>query len=250
MTINMRSFAGKNLVSYARGGDYAHPGEEEAIELLMSGFEKNQSRMILDVGCGLGGTAKYIQDKGWGKVTGIDIEKESIEYARIKYPDVEFFEADVLDVGNVLLDRKYDLIYLFCSFYSFPKQFEALQAITEHAQNNAVLLIFDLVDYTNGQHRLIELQQKDRITNPIQKTKLSEMLTNIGWGLTKIIDLNEKHVRWYKNFLIQLNNKRHEIINLFGEMAYISAIARYETWLEEISSERLGGAIFQAKKLY
>lgn len=36
----MNSFTGKTILSFLRGGDYAHPGEEEAIQLTFSGFEK------------------------------------------------------------------------------------------------------------------------------------------------------------------------------------------------------------------
>ncbi|MEI9901962.1 MAG: class I SAM-dependent methyltransferase [Hyphomicrobium sp.] len=36
--------------------------------------------------CGRGGTAAYMQNHGWGRVTGIDIEPKSIEYARETSP--------------------------------------------------------------------------------------------------------------------------------------------------------------------
>ena len=51
------------------------------------------------MGCGLGGTAKHIQDQGFGEVTGFDVEKKSIQYAMEHYPDVEFHTADVVDAG-------------------------------------------------------------------------------------------------------------------------------------------------------
>jgi 2-polyprenyl-3-methyl-5-hydroxy-6-metoxy-1,4-benzoquinol methylase len=76
--MKMRHFEGKRLLSVIRGSDYAHAGEEEAINLVMSRIPKNNGRLILDVDCGLGGTAKFIQEHGWGQVTGIDIEEESM----------------------------------------------------------------------------------------------------------------------------------------------------------------------------
>ena len=53
----MNSYLGKEILSIIRDGNYAHPGEEEAIELTFQDIPKNSHRQMLDVGCGRGGTA-------------------------------------------------------------------------------------------------------------------------------------------------------------------------------------------------
>ena len=87
--ISMRQYTGKNLVALLRGKNYAHAGEEEAISMVMNYFPKNKDQTILDVGCGLGETSAFIQNNGWGLVTGFDIEKESIDYAQKTYPEIK-----------------------------------------------------------------------------------------------------------------------------------------------------------------
>src|SRR6185312_7479553 len=47
---SMNSYLGQRILSLVREGDYAHAGEEEAIELAMSDVEKDSHRVILDVG--------------------------------------------------------------------------------------------------------------------------------------------------------------------------------------------------------
>ena len=42
------------ILSLVREGDYAHPGEEEAILLTLDPLKKDPNRVVLDVGCGLG----------------------------------------------------------------------------------------------------------------------------------------------------------------------------------------------------
>ena len=64
--MRMNSITGKQILALARGGDYAHPGEEEAIELVMAPVAKRPDQVVLDVGCGCGGTAHYLADHGWG----------------------------------------------------------------------------------------------------------------------------------------------------------------------------------------
>jgi SAM-dependent methyltransferase len=110
----------KRCLSRARGGDYIHPGEEEAIDMVMSKFSKDSNRKILDVGCGLGGTAAYIKKNGYGTPVCIDKEADCIEYVNENYPDLETYACDVLNLTSIFQPQQFDLAYLFNSFYAFP----------------------------------------------------------------------------------------------------------------------------------
>ena len=46
---SMNSYLGQRILSLVREGDYAHAGEEEAIDLAMAGVEKIANRTILDI---------------------------------------------------------------------------------------------------------------------------------------------------------------------------------------------------------
>jgi hypothetical protein len=65
--MQMESFSGIQLLALIRERDYAHAGEEEAIEITLRNHPKRADRLLLDVGCGLGGTANYVQNHGWAK---------------------------------------------------------------------------------------------------------------------------------------------------------------------------------------
>ena len=100
--MNMNSFEGKRILALIREGDYAHAGEEEAIERSFRSIPKNGDSWLLDVGCGRGGSAEYLRRHGWGHVEGIDRDAESIEYARTTYPEIGFHVCDVLDVPRTV----------------------------------------------------------------------------------------------------------------------------------------------------
>ena len=53
--MNMNSFEGKRILALIRDGDYAHAGEEEAIECALGSIPKDSRDWMLDVGCGRGG---------------------------------------------------------------------------------------------------------------------------------------------------------------------------------------------------
>ena len=98
--INLNSELSKRALALIRNADFARPGEYEAIDLVMSHFTRDPSRAILDLGCGLGGTADYIQRQGWGIVSGVDIDPSSIETARKSIPTTNLSVARLKSLVN------------------------------------------------------------------------------------------------------------------------------------------------------
>src|SRR6201987_2367280 len=136
--MRLNSFEGKRLLALARGGDYAHAGETEAIDLVWDALPKSPGQKILDAGCGRGGTAAYLYHAGGGQVTGIDIETESIHRAREAYPEISFETCPVEQaerVGRAI----FDIVCCFNSFYAFPDQASALSALSRSAKSGAWL---------------------------------------------------------------------------------------------------------------
>lgn len=132
----MNSFVGKRLLALVREADYAHAGEEEAIERVFADLPKCADRRLLDVGCGLGGTADYLRREGWGRVVGLDRDGDSLGHARARYPEVEFVEGDVGEAPR-LLPRTFGQIYLFNVFYALEAQREALAALRAVAEGSS-----------------------------------------------------------------------------------------------------------------
>ena len=93
------------LLTYLRGGDYAHAGDEEAVNMvalkvleLSPGIQKGH---CLDVGSGFGGTANYFQRLSFHSVYGIDIDEAAVIYAKEHYPKAQFLTANVDQVSNI-----------------------------------------------------------------------------------------------------------------------------------------------------
>ncbi len=77
---------------------------------LLPHFNPDKSIAILEIGCGYGRYTKAILEVGYTNITGIDISKEQIAYARENLGLHQVQEADALEflqAGN-----KYDLIIL------------------------------------------------------------------------------------------------------------------------------------------
>ena len=94
MRFRLNSPQGKAILAMVRGGDYAHPGEEQAIAQVAQELPRAAIRRLLDVGCGRGGTADWFHRHEWGTVVGVDIDSASVDYAQQQYPGVEFVQAE------------------------------------------------------------------------------------------------------------------------------------------------------------
>ncbi len=248
MVKGLRWYEGKRLVSTVRGSDYAHAGEEEAIDFCLSPYSKNKNRLILDAGCGQGGTAHFIQRQGWGQVTGCDIETSSIHYAKEHYPDVEFVTADVVEANQKLKGHFFDLICLFNSFYAFPNQPQALKSLHELGKAGTEIIIFEYSDLTPNDNNPLTIKNNP-IKNflPIRMDNIHQLAQDAGWECKEIKEINNQYKKWYQNFLNELKGKKENIIAHFKEEGYLEALNRYTKIYNAIENGILGGCVFYGK---
>lgn len=239
--MRMRGFEGKKIVALARNGDYAHLGEEEAIEIALANVSKNAEQEALDIGCGLGGTASYIQRHGWGKVTGVDIDNQAINYAKEKYPQVTFHACDVVNLPQ-LFNKCFDVLYIFSSFYAFSNQKLALEAMRKVSKKDGMLVMFETVDYflDKGFH------QKIKNNHPLVFPAIETMLSETGWKFFNFKNLDEEYCQWYKSLIQKITHKKNEIISLYSKEAFDIAIKTYTTVLEYAEKGASGGGVLYA----
>jgi len=244
--MQMNSALGKGILALVRDGDYAHAGEEEAIRLALDPVPKSGSQFLLDAGCGRGGTAYFVQANGWGRVTGFDIEGESVAQAQARYPEGEFTVCDVLDIARHVR-RTYDVIYAFNAFYTFPDQPAALRALRSVARPEAQLVIFDYVD--RGSFATTEFASLEEAARwqPLQLESLARSWNEAKWAVESIRELHAEYERWYDVLVHRFEAKQAEIIALAGEENYRHACRVYRLMLAAVRQGALGGAVIFAK---
>ena len=116
---------------------------------LLERFKKTQSKKILDVACGTGTHADYLQKLGF-EVTGLDISEEMLNEARKKNTKVKFSQGDM---NKFQLDEKFGTIICFFNSILYNKNYQemkgALLKFFSHLEDGGVL-IFDTVDKSIG----------------------------------------------------------------------------------------------------
>lgn len=242
MVFQMNSPEGKAILARVRRGDYAHPGEEAAIELISGGVERLNIHRLLDVGCGRGGTAAWFHRHNWGQVTGVDVDATSIDYARKTYPGIEFIVSDVclLKEHNV---GPFDFVYLLNSFYAFPDQSRALQSIRSVCRSGSQLCIFD---YARTRNAIVPAALGSDIGNPIVLEDMPDWLTEAGWTMAGFEDCTEKYVVWYDALLAGFERERNWIDENFGEDWRRYVLSWYGELRNALADQTLHGVVFKA----
>jgi ubiquinone/menaquinone biosynthesis C-methylase UbiE len=237
----------KQILAVLREGDFAHPGEIEAIELALSPINKDSKACVLDVGCGLGGTAHYVQKEGWGMVTGIDIDKKLIDYASSHYPEIQFVCEDILH--NKLPHQSFQCIYSFSAFFCFASQEMALNELFKLAAPKASLVLFDYSkQVANPIQSPFPWSKTASLFSPIYLPELQSQLSTTGWQFIHSIDISQNFIGWYTALLQQFEQKRIKIEHRFGRQAWDTLYSGYQQLLMDLKTQKTGGIVVYASR--
>jgi SAM-dependent methyltransferase len=244
----LNSPLGKRILAVTREGDYAHPGEEEAIRLALAPFAAKVGRHWLDAGCGRGGTAHFVAQQGWAEVAAFDIDAVSVAEARERFHEVAFYACTVADAPHIV-PGKFDLVYAFNAFYAFPNQPGALRALRELAADDATLVLFDYTD--KGGFAETEFAQLAEASHwgPLVEDTLRGWLADAGWQLESVTNLDADYERWYAWLVSRFDTRREELLTFAPPEAVAHARRVYAAMLDAIRASALGGGIFQARAI-
>ena len=234
----MSSITGKLVLAAIREYDYAHAGEQEAIERVFAGLPRHAEQRVLDVGCGIGGTAQYLCEQGWGQVVGVDIDANNIASARSHHP-LPTFECCNAAYVDQHVTGPIDVIYSLNAYFLFADQPAALQALRRCARAGARLAIFDYVDrggYTDA--------ERDR--SALDLDVQAALLPTTGWQIDRVETLNAEYLRWYEELVAKIEHKRAQIVAMASEGFYDYVWSRYAETRDDARAGRLGGATIYA----
>jgi SAM-dependent methyltransferase len=184
-----------------------HPGSEVNARKDMPGIVKllnlNKPVNILDCPCGWGRYSNQLAELGH-KVTGIDIDKESIEMAKAQSPKNNPPDFKIDDMRKLRINKEYDVILnLYGSFGYFDRDtdFKVLTTFVHGLKPGGQLMI----DQTNWE-KLIHFPKRIWYKLPNGKKCLKEqsvdLTKGVYWVKDTIISTTEERVmelsmNWY-----------------------------------------------------
>ena len=122
--------------------ELTHPGGLDITKKAFDICGLPESAKVLDVGCGCGNTAGYLQDQCGFCVTGIDKSAEAISQAKKKHPGLELMEGDwqLLNFDP----RSFDCVLMECTLSLMPNPIEAIHEAFRVLREGGYLVVHDL----------------------------------------------------------------------------------------------------------
>ena len=203
---------------------YKNRDEQEATFFLSNIIDhiKLTNGKVLDVACGKGRHAKYLNKIGFN-VVGIDLSKNSIDLA--KKNENEKLKFYVHDMRNVFKENEYNLVTnLFTSFGYFEDHKDEQKAINSMAKNlkKEGMLLIDFMNVKKVINLLIPSEKKiiDDINFNIKRSFNENYIIKDIEIIDKEINLKfQEKVRTLTliDFSKMLEKANLKIIDLFGD---------------------------------
>ena len=199
-----------------------HKEAEKFIDNLILKLKINTNHKIIDVGCGRGRHCIYFNKLGF-EVTGIDLSKKSIDFAKKNETNnLKFF---VHDMRKDFANEKYDIATnLFTSFGYFQNEIDNQKTINAINNNLKIggILILDFMNINKVKKTLKsqEILKIDGINFYINKkiTK-SQIIKNISFKHENKNYSYEERVQLLSinEFTKLINNSKMKIVDVFGD---------------------------------
>ena len=237
------------LLADLRGGDYAHAGDKEAIDMVLRKVlalsPDIQKGVCLDVGSGSGGTAHYICNLDFHSIYGIDLDHAAVEHAQKHYPQIQFLTANAHDVAKLFNPEAFSFIYLFNVLYAIEDKSSLLKNLYDVAKPGAILALFD---YTTEQTPFYLKDLAGKPMHPIVLKELEKNLNDAGWETIEINDLSSHFLVWYRHLLDNIENRQEILSHKFSEADMTKVKVTFSTIYEWLKTSQIGGAAIYARK--
>lgn len=135
--------------------DEFHVGGRAATDHLLNQLNISEESHLLDIGCGLGGAARYIANKYNNHVTGIDLTTEYIDTGNILSDWLKLDACVSLDQGSALSmpyqDNAFDGSYLLHVGMNIADKASLFKEIYRVLKPGAFLGIYDIMRQQGGE---------------------------------------------------------------------------------------------------
>lgn len=237
------------LLSKVRGGDYLHPGDKEAVDMIIQKLlqiaPEISEEAVLDIGSGLGGTANDIYHLGLQNICGIDIDEAAISYSQVRYPHIKFIHANANAIANLFVQNEFSLITLFNVMYAIEDKPTLLNQIHAITKRGGILVLFD---YTSKKGAFPLKDFSGKTIYPLALDVLPDQLKSSGWEILEVTDLSSKYIEWYEHLLNKISQEHEMLAQDFSDEDIARVVVTFHTMLQWLKDSTLGGAVIYAQK--
>ncbi len=188
--------------------DEFHMGGRIATSHLVEPIELQAGQKILDIGCGIGGTGRFLADRYPVSVSGIDLSEEYIDTAKVLNDWVSLSDRISMDVGSATAlpyeDEAFDvaiMLHVGMNISDKPSLFsEACRVLRPGGR----FLIYDVMTLKNADIALPVPWASDATMNHMETAEnYAELLRAAGFSIQRV----EGRAEFAKAFFTKMQKK-------------------------------------------
>ncbi len=143
---NQYSYAEIQKYEAAYGYNFVSPGGEAMVKELMHSIDLTAGMTVLDIGCGIGGSAFYLARNYDVQVHGLDLSTNMLHLAQERCQEAQLEHVVTFEYGDILNFAgrgQYDLVYSRDVFLHIHDKMALFKRIKECLRPGGVLLFSD-----------------------------------------------------------------------------------------------------------
>ena len=232
------------------GAGYISTGGPDSTRIIFDENPIPKGSKVLDVGCGIGGPAKFLFDHFQAEVVGVDLASNCVNIANKRYesiPQLKFMVADA--VTHPFPENSFDLVYsrdVILHIASKDKLFSHLLSATKPGGK----LI--MTDYCCGPKEMWDDEFKAYVAQRgyslITVEEYKKVLEAAGW----IVEKAEDKTQWFKQILEEekaraIKNKA-EFLSKFSEDDFTHLMEGWDSKLVRVPKGHQRWGFFVARR--
>jgi len=252
--LDQSRYSHNHILRYERifGLDFVSTGGINTTEEVCKMVQVKPNERILDVGCGIGGSAFHFVQKYKGKVVGFDLSENMIEIARnknkdYKIPDIEFMVADALKVDFEA--NQFDVVYSRDTILHIPPKNFLFSQFYKWLKPGGRLLI---TDYCCGpyEQRSEDFQSyvSERGYTLLTVDDYAKVLKDVGFKDVQGIDKTEHFLKILKSEVEKFEGEKDDFVQKFSQKDFDDISGG---WREKLERSKYGDqrwGLFIARK--
>ena len=186
--------------------DEYHIGGREATAHAIDKMSLSEDQHVLDIGCGIGGTARYMAEKIGCKVTGIDLTPEYISIAKTLTDltglgsKVTYKVASALDMP--FESKTFDAVITIHVAMNIPERATLYSEIARVMKPGATLCIYDVMKKSDESFSFPVPWAESAVTSHLTTPEeMRTLLNDAGFDVREVDDRTDFALNFFKQSL-------------------------------------------------